>query len=240
MPRAAKNRLLRADVWKPLHLQLVVFPTTSPVDLDEDWFRDLTGKAATSITKRPVDRTYMGDFGHAGSSLSINVDLLRITITVGPKIDPEKMPMQFPTLGTVSAILPSFVKLCDKFLKIKYPPIAIKRLGFSGRLLQLMKSHASGYKLLGTYLPTVRIDPRSHDFIFRINRKRKSRAGPSNLQLNRVSTWSVITTTIQAAEALSSGQVSEPKAIIKPQFACSLEFDINTAHEFPGEIPYVR
>jgi hypothetical protein len=74
----------------------------------------------------------------------------------------------------------------------------------------------------------------SSDFLYRINRRRLSQSGIENLQINRLSTWSVARAEYQAF-ALESGGI--PRVIRgEPIFACRVELDVNTAAEFEGKL----
>jgi hypothetical protein len=236
MPTAVQKRLPNADVWEPLHIQLVIFPNISPVDLNEDWFRDITGKKATESKVEPHLRIYAGDLDDFGI-LNITIDQLRIVLTVGPKVDVETMPALFPTLGPINTTIPSFVRVGAKLLKAGCSQMKVMRLGFICRIVQPVKDHNSGYKTLRQYLPTVNLDPKSTDFMYRINRRRKSVTGPRQLLLNRLSTWSIITRAVQAQTVLSTGQASEKKSVVPPSLACMAELDINTDPGFPSELP---
>ena len=112
---------------------------------------------------------------------------------------------------------------------------SINRIAFGAILLQPIKNRQDGYRRVGEYLPSLRLDPEgSSDFFYRINRPRASKSGIPDLKINRLSKWSVahrretFTTITPEAARHSTGQ---------GYFACRLELDINTPPGFQGELP---
>ena len=232
MPKIGKGRLPDADAWKPTLLRLVAFPVQSPVELDQQWFRELTGAEPPESVKRPTERVDQGIYGEV--ALNLSVDLLRVVLTVSPQIDTTTPPEQFPTLGPLQLAFTSFSKLATKWLAGKHPPI--KRLSFVGTLAQFTKNQRLGYRLLGNYLPDVKIDAHSGDFLYRINRRRPSKVWPRVLEINRLSTWTVRRAAIRAHTRLATGETS-PAVTVADSVVCCLDFDVNTMPEFTGKIP---
>jgi hypothetical protein len=93
-----------------------------------------------------------------------------------------------------------------RWLELDLP--TIKRISFAGKLIQRMPDRDSGYRRIAEYLPDVRLDPESTDFLYRVNRKRLSNSGTPDLLINRLSTWSVMKVTVQARGRVpGSGEV---------------------------------
>ena len=80
--------------------------------------------------------------------------------------------------------------------------------------------------MLADLLPALRIDLDMHDLLFRVNRRRRSRA-MEGLELNRLATWSVASILEVRVE------VPNPESLESTvtRNVCRLELDINTAPE---------
>jgi hypothetical protein len=237
MPSAAKKQgkgtpLPRASAWLPLHLQLIAFPTESPIAQERNWWEELTGSPPEATARKPhQERTDQGTF--EGVTLTVAADMLRITWTASPRIEVDNLLAEVPTLGPFPSAQDQFVQLMSGWLAANCP--AITRLAFAGKLVQFTKSHEMGYRRLAAYLPRVAIDADTSDFMYRINRKRDSAVGISGLRINRLATWSFITISTQMRVANAVGRVPPP--IKRERSACSLDFDINTVPEYEGELP---
>jgi hypothetical protein len=219
---------------------LAAFPDTPAVDHDQSWYRDLTDNAPQESVKRGHERYEKGpSAGMEGVELTVAVDLLRISLTVAPRVTPNFLSEQdpaerMPTLGPFPPARDGFVKLMTRWLTGQHPPL--RRLAFAGKLIQITPSKESAYQDLGKYLPDIKLSPNSSDFIYRINRPRASTSGIRKLQMNRLSTWSVSKFMLQAHGVLGTGEVM-PQQVAAELFAVSLEFDINTGWEFKELLP---
>jgi hypothetical protein len=133
------------------------------------------------------------------------------------------------------ARLPLFIGPMRQWLEATCPET--KRLAF-GALLNLdVGSREEGYRRLSDYLD-FDVNPESFDFLYRINRKRRSEVVPG-LVINRLTTWSVgfrqrETLTIP----LAGGAVESEGG--HAAYHCRLELDINSAPEFGGPLPHNR
>ncbi len=116
----------------------------------------------------------------------------------------------------------------------KSPPL--NRLAFGAVLLSPAESVPEAYRALDKLLPSVDIDPdRTRDLIYRINRRRSSRCGIEGLEVNRLSTWGMVSVSTIEME-ISIGGSEKVRQVEPPQYACRLEFDVNTTPEFGGEL----
>ncbi|MCI0545791.1 MAG: hypothetical protein L0027_00725 [Candidatus Rokubacteria bacterium] len=108
-------------------------------------------------------------------------------------------------------------------------------MAFAGVLLQSVENHDGGYRLLDRYLPHVVLDPEASDFSYQINRPRLSSAPVNGLRINRLMKWSVAR--VQRM-SISPGTERATVAPLGPmQFACRLEFDVNTASDNERTLP---
>jgi hypothetical protein len=240
MPAKKAKLLPSADAWRPMQLQMIAFPDAPAVDLGQSWYTDVAGQPPQEAVKRGHERFDKGPApGMKSADLTVAVDLLKITLTVTPRITPEVLnqldPVErIPTLGPFPQARDWFVELMAGWLKGKHPPL--KRLAFSGKLIQFTDSQESAYKKVSNYLPTVRLGPSASDLIYRINRRRPSTSGIRKLQMNRLSTWTVMRMALQAQGVLATGEMWAP-TIAAELFAFAMDFDVNTALEFLGMLP---
>ena len=113
------------------------------------------------------------------------------------------------------------------------PPVA--RLAFGCVLHHKATDVEEAYKHLDSLLPAVTIDYRnSSDFLYRINRRRKSKSDVPDLLINRLSTWSVVR---QFRERVTSQENSLTHSSQLLFIASQLELDINTVPEYQETLP---
>ena len=94
----------------------------------------------------------------------------------------------------------------------------------------------SGYELIANYLPNVKLDPiGSSDFLYQINRTRNSQLGISDLEINRLSKWSVVKRGLARIDILPEARVSLFPS--SETFSCRLELDVNTSGDYKNDIP---
>jgi hypothetical protein len=132
-------------------------------------------------------------------------------------------------IGSYVDEIPPFAKLMKRWLAATQ---GIRRLAFGAVLLDPTKDREEGYKKVSEYLPfTVDLDARN--FMYQINRRRTSRRGSPDLEINRLSKWSCVerrTTHFLIGDPLAMNTDSPSL------FAVRLEVDINTVPEYAGSI----
>jgi hypothetical protein len=230
------NTLPSIDFWRPNQLQLVVFPITSPVDVDESWWRRATGEEPAESSKKRYEITITGPYG--GGNLVLTVDQLRIIWTLTPYIDALNPPLTMPTIGFYPGSRDIFIQLMRPWV-INHCP-KIKRMAVTGLLMQEEKSHDEAYYLLQRYLQgSVKIDPESTDFMYRVNRPQFSRTSAHGLRVNRLATWSAIKFSVAHLTFLVGSEGEG--ATFKPTtggYGVVLQCDVNTDAERAEEIPH--
>jgi len=117
------------------------------------------------------------------------------------------------------------------------PPV--KRMAFSGLLMQEAGSHEDAYRLLQRYVQqAVRIDPGSTDFNYRVNRPRNSRAVTFDLHINRLATWSAAKFSVYTRAILPGGEDQDtPLHPSRTGYGIMLQFDVNTDAERLQALP---
>jgi hypothetical protein len=214
--------------WKAQSLRLTAFLSPSAQVGEQDWWKVLTGELPDSTISQPKIgvQKQEGKFKSEKieGQLVLSVQISRIDWQLTPLDMPES---GFPTIGLFSDAMDSFSELMQRWLEIAPP---IQRLALGAVLRQNTINAQEGYENLSKYL-TFRLDKDSSEFLYRINRPRKSQ-NIADLLINRLSTWSV---DLLAGFVLSP---NEPiRYSLKPaEFALSLELDINTSADFSGEL----
>ena len=218
--------------WKAQNLQLIAFPCEPQTGASNpEWFINTIGVEPETTSKkyRRVDAAIVD-----GRHVTLTIDLGRIAWAEMAIVDNENLPEEMPTLGDLTDAVKRFSKLIRQWLP-HCPPI--NRLSFAGKILLPTTDRIASYKQIGKYLTNVKIDGEtSSDFIYRINRKRKSITLPA-YEINRLSTWASLKLTIVAKTELSlegAPEFSEDFA------ACSVDLDINTIPEITTPIPSDR
>ncbi|MFL5240529.1 MAG: hypothetical protein ACJ8FY_00315 [Gemmataceae bacterium] len=218
------------DLWQANSLRVTAFPTVQHVTTPQNWWRDLVGIEPETSTQKRHERENVGIYN--GCSLTLTVDLVRIQWMLTPRMgDPSTVPDQPVVLGQFLERQLEFITAINRWLGT-CPPI--KRLAFGSLLLQPVLDHAEGYRLLDRYLRCVDVDPESSDFMYRLNRRRRSEIGIFGPPVNRLSTWAVARISTVAIGAVPGGT----HMVQGETFACSLELDISTPAEFDGELPH--
>ena len=98
----------------------------------------------------------------------------------------------------------------------------VSRIAFGAKLLWYVDNHEEGYGLLDELLPDVKVDPKSHELEYKINRPRVLPVGTDTLRVNRISTWGV--------KRFALEQFDGPMRTTLTSFlAVQAELDISTA-----------
>jgi hypothetical protein len=223
------------DLWRPNQLQVILFPVDSPINMgmDQTWWHQITGQEPAETIRKRHEATVIGP--HNADNLVLNLDPLRIMWTLAPRIDPRDLPVTMPTLGQYSVSRDRLIGLIRNWIAISCPPI--KRMAFTGLLLQDAESHQAAYQLLQLYLPSVRIDPDSTDFQYRVNRRKRSESWPE-LTHNRLSTWGAGKFIVSTQAQLPGTEMSTSRVeVATAHYTAMLQFDISTDADRIEAIP---
>ena len=197
-------------------------PPSSAADIT--WWADLVGVEPSDVALRPHEgeSRWSGAVDWPpldGATLDLQVQPLRADWHLRAAPDD---PLEFDSIGPLPVASEVFrEKLATWFQNC---PTSI-RLAYGGVVHLPSDDVPSAYERLSEFLPDVRIDSGgSRDLLYRINRRRLSTSMPEqNLEMNRISTWSVV--------SLTSLRIAFPEAALSSQeggSAVRLEFDMNT------------
>jgi len=220
--------------WQAETLRLTAFPFERLSD-KPGWWKEIIGEEPESRIVRPRQQGLQeeGDFDRGRLRVIAQPARIDWLFTVREKGDESEGP--FDTLGPLALAVQVFQPPIDRWLREFAPEI--KRLGFGAILLAEVPSRADGYGTLQRFLPSVRLEEDSSDFIYQINRKRPTTTGIDGLEINRLSKWSVMLRTdmVLSFQGIAATQMPGPV-----HHALRLELDINTAAEFVGPLPHDR
>lgn len=204
--------------WEALNLQLIAFPVEPKAGFNSNWWAEVTGvEPEEDIRKKNGERVVDGHYGDHGVKLEI--EPLRTVWTSGPLMQAAVEDLSsVPTLG-------AFVPACDEFCELMGRWFAgscpeLNRIGFVGQLFLPQKTREDSYIALNDFLPSVKVDPNSSEFQYRINRKRPS-AVIVGEDISRLQTWSVLRYRVDA-------QVGDGVQSLGGSIGCMVQLDINT------------
>jgi hypothetical protein len=232
----ARSRKTKA--WISENLRCTAF-LHAPSALNEQWWESLVGGKPEAKHSRPQDNflAVTGPIFGEKCNLSLTGTGDRVDWLLTGRDDPkagEDRP--FPFAGSFDERVKQFQTLISKWL-----PAApsLKRLAFGGVAVCPVEDIAEGLQVLKPLLPSIELAPDSLDFAYAINRPRRSESIGSNLKINRLSKWNVMTLQRVRLVATLAPGVSEMQqtALGGSQNVARIEIDINTAAEFQGELP---
>lgn len=206
------------------------FAAATEISACMDWWPRIVGSAPENLSLlQGTTLQAAGPYGQGTLNLRVATALEpRADLLISSVVPPGT---QLPTALTVGPAQDA-MRLCQglvhKWFTLQVP---VRRVGISAALVSSVEDRAAGYRTLGRMLPDVRLDAEnSSDFLYQINRPVRSRV--TNIVVNRLSKWSVMTQIplqISVAVPLSGGA---PITQVTPgaegsQFV-RLDLDINT------------
>lgn len=229
---AKKKRTTRraGEDWQTESLRLTAFlrrPEDAPA---LGVWRDLVGNDPETSQARPRESAVIEAGPYEPGWLTLEGNPVRVDWRFSVNLQDKDALSELPFLGHFETVQRQFGTLMKRWLK-KCPPL--DRLAFGAILGLPVQGHVEGYRLLGSYLPKVEIDPKhSQDLLYQINRRRPSRSGIADLEINRLSKWSVSRMTTGIIGIFPSRARAQFMGTGETSTACRLELDISTAPEF--------
>ena len=219
--------------WYVKELRLSVFLTDTIDPARAHFWESLVGKTPDEIHNKPRQPWVREEGSLLNGRLCVEVRSNRVDwkLLPIPSVDHHGLPF---VVGAYDILEQSFRDLMQRWLA---NPLSLYRLGYGSELLSSAKDMLSAYKKLGDLLPAVDIEPKNtHDFLYRINR-RTSSCNVKGLEINRISTWSVIQTTETIVDIFPDGKhIPKVTQLQNPSSICQLDLDINTIPEFNHEL----
>lgn len=210
------------NVWLSEIFRLTVFFQAVEETEFTNWWKHIAGDDPENRNSQPKIKTLQDEGPYEGGQLVVSVQVNRADLLFLPSFDkninmpnPEKL-LPFDAGRNI------FENLVKRWLEVS-PELS--RIAF-GTILDIpVPNKIAGYNELAKYLTTINIDSdESSDFLYQINRPRKSNVVP-NLKINRLSKWAVAIAELNVIKNLSFAATSQETLLTR------LEMDINT---FPG------
>jgi hypothetical protein len=234
MPPQSTTERTPLELWRVESLRLTAFPSPSAQIIEPSWWRDLQGEEPENRVSQPRKGGLKEEGPFAGGNLVLGVAPTRIDWIYAQTVDEKRQSEGFVTIGSLHDSVTIFAQLMNRWFELDTCP-PVQRLAFGVVMLQPVENLPAGYRQLMQYLRFMQFDDveNTSDFLYQINRIRSSTVVPG-LRINRLSKWSVAYTQRQI---ISMPIVSVPTQheLRPPYFACRLELDINTVHEFQDE-----
>jgi len=226
-PTAANRPELKAWIANSLRMTAILSPAAQ-LPKHSLW-EELFGQPPENITSQPRTGVQQEDGSFEGGRLSVTVQPARVDwmLTVDNN---QATNSPIPSIGQFVDLLNLFADKMTRWLEMSPP---LQRLAFGSILLLPMDEESSARQQLFAYLP---FNPQNfenaQEFLYQINRPRSSTSGLSNLQINRLSKWSVIKwKIINFSPNISSYSES------LDSLTCCIELDINTSPDYQEDLP---
>jgi hypothetical protein len=226
-----------ASAWRVESLRVTAFPSPTTRLDDTQWWPTVFGQPAETRVSRPRLAGYQEAGPFERGKAILTVAPARIDWHFAP-VEPvaDADPVALLNVGSLSEAIPPFFGIMSRWL-----PLApdLQRLAFGATILLPSADAPDAYKHLQRLIPSVRIDGRSSDLLYQINRPRASRSGIANIQINRLSKWSVgllqrVLLSVTPTGVQQIMQEANATTVIR------LELDTNTAPSFVGNLPRER
>ncbi len=218
--------------WQVLSCRLTVFVAPDTVVPEALWRLVLDQEPETSTFQRgTATKRDSGPFEQG--TLTLQVQPMRIDWLFeadNRTSDDDAMAV----VGSFPASAEAFLRLAHHWAQSELFP-ATQRLALGFVLVAETPDRQTGYDELSRLIDAVPRGTDATDFHYQVNRPRASRAGVDNLQVNRLSKWSV---GAYQRVVLVSGARNATIGALKTHLR--LELDINTSPDFEGLIPHER
>ena len=217
--------------WFAEELRLSVFLIDAIDPARTHFWEPLLGKVPDEVYNRPPQQQTREEGPFLDGRLRVDVSVNRVDWRVLPALGIDHHRRLPPVAGSYEVLMQDFRDLMLRWLA-DCP--SLHRLGYGSELMLPTGSLPDAYRKLDSLLQRVNVEPENtHDFLYRINRRRASNCGIEGLKINRISTWSAVQIIETLVDVSADGERA-PKVTRQPnpRGICRLEFDINTIPEF--------
>lgn len=216
--------------WDVVALRMTAFPAPGTNISVSGWWETIVGEAPEQVTVKPRTGEFFehGNLENGLFELKINPS----SVTWIHRADDLQLENDSESLGELVSTCEEFCIKMNKWFELEAVPNLI-RLAFGANLVQPVENQQMGLERVSKYIPAVSLDfANSIDFLYQINRRRPSESEFLDLEINRLTKWSVIQRQLfHINPALGGDAVARP-----PRDFVQLELDINSVQEFEGEL----
>ena len=216
------------SMWQAESLRATCFPSPTAEFDAINWWQNVVGEQPENTRVRAREGFRQDEGFVSGRKFVLGVQPIRADWLMVPNEEKGEL-----TIGTFQDSLELYLDLMSKWFEITPH---LRRLAFGSVVLLPVDSKEAGYELLGNYLPKVELDSTGiSDFLYQINRPRENPLTIPNLQINRLTKWSVLKRGLVNFELSPNAQVALFPST--ESLACRLELDINTSADYIGDLP---
>lgn len=233
MSSQAPSTIISAAEWFVGTLRATAFLDADQTLSVDDSFRAIAGSDADQIIRQPKAGIAQAEGSFRETKLALatlpgRTDLvLQSTDDAGPTVTPDNL----GPLPTATTLMREVVTTWLSAL----PPA--RRLAFGCTLLHPVKDRVAGYHWIQQFLSVVKVDPEgSRDFLYQINRPRPSSSHGGDMEINRLSRWSVGARS-QVRVIVTAPPKNQDSHVSAPEYSGRLELDLSTSSEWPEVIP---
>jgi hypothetical protein len=226
----AKQEKKPISAWHTQVLRLTAFYHRETQFDISDWWNTLVGGPPENEIRKSKENTLSLEGSVGDSKLILSKSPIVVDFRMQFPYDSKLEKSTLSNVGNFETDLSSFIETSKKLLGANLFP-EITRLAFGAVLsLPLGNDIKESYEQLIPYLESVKIDAsNTRDLLYRINRRRPSKLDINALEINRLSTWSIVVyKLIPLIEGLE---------LPEPDYACNLDLDISTCQEFQENLP---
>jgi hypothetical protein len=233
MTRTSGNPRPESRVWNADMLRLTAFHRPGALGATTGWWQQLTGQEPESSVLKPKsgDRGEVGIYEGVSLGLQIQPLVGRVDWILGEPDDSFENPDNVSFLHRLNL----FMNLVSRWLRDSCPPTT--RVALGAILTFGVADRATGYRTIANFLPFDPDPDTSQDFLYQINRPRRSRVIPDQ-EINRLMRWSVGLHLHQTIDVSRQGMAPSTPNISRS--FCRLELDINTMQRAENQPPLER
>jgi hypothetical protein len=174
--------------WTSESIRLSLF-SSQAVKLSADTWKVLTGQIEPEQEQKGAGR-HVFAASMLGGQFALGAIANRCDIILSPVPQADAPDGYIPSVGHWPSILESFQKLTEPFLE--QLPFPVTRMAFAPVLVHPFKERLDAYKAFVSLVKSIEQPAdKLRDVVFRVNWPRNS-AAVNGLELNRISTWSVL------------------------------------------------
>lgn len=218
--------------WSVQLLRLTVFfHGAGPIE-PGDWWLKIVGEAPEVVNARPKQNQILIENAYGLGRLTLVVNpfradwLYQVSSVDEDATDSDDI---ITSLGKLKSALDTFSDIVQKYFSFaSCPPASRIALGAIMNIPSLDRHEA--YKTLSEFLPFIHLDENSSDFLYQINRHRRTQVGELALKINRLSKWSA---KVKSVENFVFGPTSIVRSTSEiKSMGSQLELDMSTQEDF--------
>ena len=214
--------LMDYGAWETNTLRISVFPmSSSPVRGQSGLWKRAMCQEPDNIDFRPKDKltTEQGVIGDIHLRVAIRDERIDWVLQSQPNLLDGGQPKTVPVIHDLEA-----ASKIVRDVAIASAQGSLQRLAFSVALVEVIPSLDGALRRLSEHLPELRFDNVGSDFVYQVNRRRRSQTVPQS-EINRIAKWSVLQgASVNLVVSPSAKAVVDASEVL---YGARLDLDIN-------------